>query len=107
MRADAGDLYELLGNLLDNACKYGKGKVRISASRERNRITLAIEDNGSGFPDDTTHLLERGIRADTRQEGQGLGLGSVKDIVDAYEGRITLERSPALGGGRVVLTLSA
>jgi two-component system, OmpR family, sensor histidine kinase PhoQ len=107
LRADPGDLYELLGNLLDNACKYGKNQVRIAASRERNRVTLVVEDNGRGFPDDTSHLMERGARADTRQEGQGLGLGAVKDIVDAYDGRITLDKSNGLGGGRVVVTLSA
>lgn len=106
LRANAGDLYELMGNLLDNACKYGKNRVRVSARRDQREVILSVEDDGAGFPTETSHLLERGIRADTRLEGQGLGLGAVKDIVDAYQGQITLERS-ALGGGKVSLRFSA
>lgn len=106
LRADAGDLYELIGNLLDNACKYGKQRVKISARRERREVLIMVEDDGTGFPIEAAHLLERGIRADTRQEGQGLGLGAVKDIVDAYQGRLALEQS-TLGGGRVVVRFVA
>lgn len=104
LRADAGDLYELLGNLLDNACKYGGGRVQLIARREQKQVLLMVDDDGSGFPADTAPLLERGTRADTLQEGQGLGLGAVKDIVEAYGGQLLLERS-ALGGGRVRITL--
>jgi len=106
LRADAGDLYELVGNLLDNACKYGDSRVKISARRERREVVLTVEDDGPGFPEEAAHLLERGIRADTRHEGQGLGLGAVKDIVDAYQGQLKLEQS-ALGGGRVVVRFAA
>lgn len=106
LRADAGDLYELIGNLLDNACKYGDSRVRISASRDRWQVTILVEDDGPGFPEEAAHLLERGIRADTRHEGQGLGLGAVKDIVDAYQGHLKLEESD-LGGGRVVVRFAA
>lgn len=106
LRADSGDLYELVGNLLDNACKYGDSRVKISARRDRREVTLAVEDDGPGFPEEAAHLLERGIRADTRQEGQGLGLGAVKDIVDAYQGQLKLDQSP-LGGGRVVVRFTA
>ncbi|MES2683767.1 MAG: ATP-binding protein [Pseudomonadota bacterium] len=106
LRADSGDLYELVGNLLDNACKYGDSRVRIHASRDRWQVTLVIEDDGPGFPEEAAHLLERGIRADTRHEGQGLGLGAVKDIVDAYQGHLKLEQS-ALGGGKVIVRFAA
>ena len=106
LRADAGDLYELIGNLLDNACKYGESRVRFAARRDKREVLLTVEDDGPGFPEDTSHLLERGIRADTRQEGQGLGLGAVKDIVEAYQGQLLLEKS-ALGGGRVVVRFVA
>ena len=106
LRADAGDLYELIGNLLDNACKYGKSRVLISARRDKREVILSVEDDGVGFPTEAAHLLERGIRADTRQEGQGLGLGAVKDIVDAYQGQLKLDRS-ALGGGKVTVQFSA
>ncbi len=106
LRADAGDLYEMVGNLLDNACKYGDSRVRIHASRDRWQVTLIVEDDGPGFPAEAAHLLERGIRADTRHEGQGLGLGAVKDIVDAYQGHLKIEQSE-LGGGKVVVRFSA
>lgn len=106
LRADAGDLYELVGNLLDNACKYGKSRVLVCARREKREVILSVEDDGPGFPAEATHLLERGIRADTRHEGQGLGLGAVKDIVEAYQGHLALEKS-ALGGGRVVVRFIA
>lgn len=108
IRADQGDLYELLGNLLDNATKYGRGRVRFTASRPREtQLLLIVEDDGPGFPDDADALLERGARADSREDGQGLGLGAVRDVVEAYGGQLTLERSSALGGARVCVILVA
>ena len=106
LRADTNDLYELVGNLADNACKHAKSRVRIAAVRQGRQALLTVEDDGPGFPDDTARLLERGVRADTRHEGQGLGLGAVKDIAEAYQGEVRLEQSE-LGGARVVVTLSA
>lgn len=106
LRADSGDLYELIGNLLDNACKYGQRQVRIAATRDRWQVTITVDDDGPGFPEEALPLLERGIRADTRHEGQGLGLGAVKDIVDAYQGQLKLEKGP-LGGGRVIVRFAA
>lgn len=106
LRADPGDLYELIGNLLDNACKYGQSQVRIAAARDRWQVTITVDDDGPGFPEEALPLLERGMRADTRHEGQGLGLGAVKDIVDAYQGQLKLEKSP-LGGGRVIVRFAA
>lgn len=105
LRADQGDLYELLGNLLDNAAKYGRSRIRISAQAQRNRVTLIVEDDGSGFPEAPEHLLQRGVRADNQTQGQGIGLAAVAEILKAYEGRIALERSETLGGARVTLTL--
>jgi two-component system sensor histidine kinase PhoQ len=104
-RVDGGDLYELAGNVLDNAAKWARQRVRFSATREAGSLVVAVEDDGPGFPADAERLLERGVRADSRVPGQGLGLASVKEIMQAYEGRITLERSAALGGARVVLTI--
>lgn len=104
IRIDAGDLYELLGNLLDNAAKYGHRQIRISAQESREASTLLIEDDGPGFPQEAESLLQRGARADTRLPGQGLGLAAVCDIVQAYGGRLRLERSD-LGGARVRLAL--
>jgi two-component system sensor histidine kinase PhoQ len=106
LRADSGDLFELIGNLADNACKYGGSQVRLTVKREGREVILRVEDNGPGFPEEARHLLARGVRADTRQEGQGLGLGAVKDIAEAYQGQVQLSRSP-LGGAQVTVTLSA
>jgi two-component system sensor histidine kinase PhoQ len=107
VRADQGDLYELLGNLMDNAAKYGRGRLQVGASRERERLLLTVEDDGPGFPDEAEMLLERGARADSRQEGQGLGLAAVREIVEAYGGELLLQRSASLGGAGVRVSLAA
>lgn len=104
-RADAGDLYELLGNTLDNACKWASSRVRLRAARTGTTLRLDFEDNGPGFPAEAEKLLARGARADTRVPGQGLGLASVSEILAAYEGTITLSRSADLGGAHVVITI--
>lgn len=98
---DEGDLTELLGNLMDNAAKYGGGRVIVGAARNDEKLCLWVDDNGSGFGDGATRrLLERGVRADTSREGQGLGLAVAAEIVHSYAGEIELTRS-ANGGGRV------
>ncbi|HKZ74536.1 MAG TPA: ATP-binding protein [Steroidobacteraceae bacterium] len=100
---DRGDLTELLGNLLDNACKWCRARVRLSAhvepqTRSRARLVLVVEDDGPGISDaDRTRVLERGVRADEKTPGHGLGLAMVRDIVELYGGSLTLSRS-ALGG---------
>ncbi|MFT4045896.1 MAG: ATP-binding protein [Solimonas sp.] len=104
LRADQGDLYELLGNLLDNAAKYGNRRVRISAQADGKTCRIDVDDDGPGFPQRPEKLLERGARADTRKPGQGIGLAAVNEIVDAYGGHLTLERAP-LGGARVSVAL--
>jgi two-component system sensor histidine kinase PhoQ len=100
LRADQGDLYELFGNLLDNAAKYGDEHIRISAHQEANLLHIDVDDDGPGFPEEPEKLLERGARADTRKPGQGIGLAAVSEIVKAYGGHLDLARSP-LGGARV------
>ena len=64
-----------------------------------------MEDDGPGFPPEPERLLERGVRADSRVPGQGLGLAAVVEILRAYEGEIVLERSAALGGACVRLRI--
>jgi two-component system sensor histidine kinase PhoQ len=103
-RMDEGDLMEMLGNLLDNASKWCKGRVRVRSLDETQRSWLLVEDDGPGFPPDSAALLRRGVRADTQVEGQGIGLAVVADILQAYEGEIRLEPS-ALGGGCVRMSL--
>ena len=104
MRADSGDLFEMLGNLLDNACKYGGGRIRIRFARDEQGNLIEVDDDGPGFPDDAQELLQRGVRADTQKPGQGIGLAAVYEVVKAYEGQIALGRSD-WGGGRVTVRL--
>jgi len=107
---DRGDLTELLGNLLDNACKWCRSRVRLTASSDesaapRQRLTLVVEDDGAGITaDDRARVLERGVRADQNVPGHGLGLAMVHDTVDLYGGQLSIDSSP-LGGARVSVRL--
>lgn len=106
-RVDAGDLYELLGNTLDNAAKWARRRVRLSAALNARTLQLQVEDDGPGFPEDAQRLLGRGVRADSRVPGQGLGLAAAHEIVRAYEGEIELDRSAELSGACVRITLAS
>jgi two-component system, OmpR family, sensor histidine kinase PhoQ len=107
---DRGDLTELIGNLLDNACKWCRSRVRLTASSDesagpRERLNLVIEDDGPGISaDDRARVLERGVRADQNVPGHGLGLAMVHDTVDLYGGQLSIEASP-LGGARFSVRL--
>jgi two-component system sensor histidine kinase PhoQ len=107
---DRGDLTELLGNLLDNACKWCRSRVRFTATTEegvgpRERLCLVIEDDGPGISAvDRARVLQRGVRADEKVPGHGLGLAMVRDTVDLYGGRLMIDAS-ALGGARFTLRL--
>ena len=104
-RGDENDAYELIGNLLDNAVKWASGNIRLSARVQGGAIRLEVEDDGPGVsPELRSQILSRGMRLDERQEGQGLGLSIVGDLVDLYEGRMELEKS-TLGGLAVSLWL--
>lgn len=108
VRIDGGDLFEMMGNLLENAVKYGRGRVRVHASRSRQGLcTIRVEDDGDGFPQSPERLLSRGVRADTLTPGQGIGLGASAELVAAYRGQVQLARSESLGGGAVIITLVA
>ncbi len=106
--AEQGDLYEILGNLLDNAWKWCRSRVevRVEVGRE---LTITVADDGPGIPEDQTEtVLDRGIRADQRGDvpGQGIGLAVVREIVGLYGGTLHLGRS-ALGGAEVTVRLRA
>ncbi|RWU18190.1 ATP-binding protein [Pseudomonas alkylphenolica] len=102
---DREDLLELLGNLLDNACKWADSEVRLSIEDHPERYRLLIDDDGPGIPvSEREQVLERGTRLDEQIEGHGLGLGIVRDIVEAWSGQMTLQESP-LGGLRVCIEL--
>lgn len=102
---DREDLLELLGNLLDNACKWADSEVQLTIEEQAERYQLLIDDDGPGIPEsDRQQVLERGTRLDEQVDGHGLGLGIVRDIVEVWGGQMTLQDSP-LGGLRVSIAL--
>lgn len=104
---EAQDLSELLGNLLDNACKWATAKVRIAAARANDRLKVEIGDDGPGIAaEQRAKALQRGGRLDERKPGSGLGLTIALDLATLYGGSLTLGRS-ALGGLKVELDLPA
>lgn len=95
---DEQDVMELLGNMLENAFKYGDKQVRMRSAIEEKQLRIDIEDDGPGVPDDQTErILERGQRLDTSIPGQGIGLAVAAEIVRSYDGNISIQRSE-LGG---------
>jgi len=95
---DENDLLEILGNLCDNACKYGHSIVNVQseASAIRGTLILQISDDGKGVPDELKQIIfERGRRLDEKNEGQGIGLFVVKDIVSSYKGNIDIVTNDA------------
>jgi signal transduction histidine kinase len=104
-RGEREDLEEMLGNLLDNACKWTKSEVRIDISSESSGLVISVEDDGSGLPSEAREeVLRRGKRLDESQPGSGLGLSIVTDLALLYGGELMLETSP-LGGLKAALKL--
>ena len=104
-RGDIGDLTEILGNLLDNACKWAHRTVRISAHGSDGLLRLRIEDDGPGISStDAKLIFARGARADENVPGHGIGLAVVREIVEAYGGAANVGSSE-LGGASVELQL--
>ena len=96
---DREDMLELLGNLLDNACKWAKAQVRYSLLTEGKALVFKVEDDGPGCSDaEIADITGRGVRLDEEISGHGLGLAIAKEIVESYRGRIVFGRSCALGG---------
>ena len=106
-RGERQDLEEMAGNLIDNACKWAKHAVRVSAFSEGAKWRLVVEDDGPGLkPEDRARVLARGERLDESVPGTGLGLSIVEDIAKLYGGALSLEFSP-LGGLKAELVLPA
>lgn len=102
---DAGDLSEMLGNLIENAYKYCEHHVQVAAHTRGGRLEVIVEDDGPGIdPDDLDTLMQRGTRADETVDGQGIGLAVVSDTAGLYDGTLEAGRS-ALGGARLCLRL--
>lgn len=101
---DREDLLEMLGNLLDNACKWCKSKVLLTISKDE-AITFIMEDDGPGCAEQALEMLiQRGFRADESKAGSGLGLAITNDIVNSYGATLTFAKSEQLGGLRVEVT---
>jgi signal transduction histidine kinase len=107
IRGQREDLEEMLGNLLDNACKWAQSRVKIQSVQENGAVVLTVDDDGPGLPASMRdRVLQRGVRADEAAPGSGLGLAIVRDLAELYEGTIALEDSP-MGGLRARLRLPA
>ena len=104
LRVNEADLMEILGNLLDNACKYGASHITVRSGQDRTTKQLLVEDNGKGFPDtNSEELLERGRRADLTREGQGVGLALTRELVESYGGVLAIANTEQ-GGARVTIS---
>ncbi|MGJ8678699.1 ATP-binding protein [Paraglaciecola sp.] len=101
---DMTDLMEILGNVIDNACKAALHNILVTSKLVQNNLQLTIEDDGAGIPADKQQsLLKRGTRLDSYKEGQGIGMAVVSDLVSAYQGKLEINQSH-LGGAAITLT---
>jgi signal transduction histidine kinase len=104
-RTQREDLDEMLGNLIDNACKWAKSRVEIRSLIDEGSVVITVDDDGPGLAAELREtVLKRGVRADEAAPGSGLGLAIVADLVELYGGSIALSASP-LGGLRANLRL--
>ena len=109
VRVERQDLDEMVGNLVENAAKYGGGRVFVTVEPKNKMVDIVVEDDGPGIPEaDIGSLFTRGARLDTTgKPGTGLGLAIVRDVAEIYGGSIHLEQSEDLGGLLARLTLPA
>ncbi|HEY7006024.1 MAG TPA: HAMP domain-containing sensor histidine kinase [Sphingomicrobium sp.] len=109
VRVERQDLDEMIGNLVENAAKYGGGRVFVTVQPNGKMVDILIEDDGRGIPAELRgELFSRGARLDTTgKPGTGLGLAIVRDVAEIYGGRISLEESEDLGGLLARLALPA
>ena len=105
VRCGREDLDEMLGNLLDNACKWAHRRIVVSAGRAGGRQVISVDDDGGGLSEEKREeVLRRGVRADEAAPGSGLGLAIVRDLAELYGGSIGLDASP-MGGLRATVRL--
>ncbi len=108
VRVERQDLDEMIGNLVENAAKYGGGRVFVTVEPRDELTDIVVEDDGPGIPEQQREaIFQRGARLDTGKPGTGLGLAIVRDVAEIYGGTITLEESEDLGGLLARLTLPA
>ncbi len=107
LRADEGDMFELFGNLLENAYKHCRSRVEVRAERDSAQVRINIQDDGDGIADqDIQRLLQRGERADQRHPGEGIGLSVVNEVVKQYGGELNIVRAD-LGGACIRIAIPA
>jgi signal transduction histidine kinase len=106
-RVQREDLDEMIGNLLDNACKWARTRVSVDARNSGSRVEVIVGDDGAGLDAGLREIvLQRGVRADEAAPGSGLGLAIIRDLAEVYGGSIALDASP-MGGLRARLDLPA
>ena len=108
VRCSREDLDEMLGNLLDNACKWARSRVSVSAAAREGSVEVTVEDDGPGLaPELREAVLQRGVRADEKAPGSGFGLAIVREMAELHGGAIALEGAEGGGAGglRARLTL--
>jgi signal transduction histidine kinase len=99
VRVERQDLDEMLGNLIENAAKYGGGRVFVTVKTTPDCVEIEVEDDGTGIPEaERESIFSRGARLDTGKPGTGLGLAIVRDVAEIYGGSIELDESEDLGG---------
>ena len=104
--SDREDMFEMLGNLLDNGCKWAASEIQVSLTHADGDLIILIEDDGPGVPKQQLERLHRpGLRLDEQTEGHGLGLAIVADIISQYQGTLVFGRSERMGGLEVKVRL--
>ena len=98
IRCEESDLYEILFNLIENACKFGSTRIKVSGLADE----IIVEDDGPGIPEvQRTEVLQRGVRLDQALPGSGIGLSIVQDVVHLYKGEFSLSESTCGRGLKV------
>ena len=106
-KGDQADLSEILGNLLDNACKAAKSQVLLTVTQLQQQLEITVEDDGKGInAQQQKEIFERGIRADSYQQGHGVGLAIVRDLVDSYNGQLVVGESQKFGGAKFYISFN-
>jgi two-component system sensor histidine kinase PhoQ len=107
-KGDEADLMEILGNVLDNACKAAKHNIAVNVVTNGGKLTIEIADDGNGIErSQRDMILSRGGRADTYQAGHGIGLAIVNDLVRSYQGQLNISKSTILSGAAFTITFDA
>ena len=106
VRVERQDLDEMIGNLVENAAKYGGGSVFVTVEDQGDMVGIIIEDDGRGIPEkDRARIFDRGVRLDSGKPGTGLGMAIVRDVAEIYNGTTELDESEDMGGLLVRLRL--